>query len=362
MKGTALAQSLILGLLVLSAVVVQSANSTSKTITVPDDYPTIESAIANANDGDTILVMKGVYVENPVVNKSISLVGEDRDSTVIDVTAGLKVQSTNVTITGFTIYDGWQGIAVSANCCSISGNKITNATYGIVVFGCGNDVSGNVFQSIGLSAAIQLNYANNNLINGNYIDSCTEGIQLRAGSSNNTVKGNVILNCKDVAIRLLGEYSPPRWYDPSNNTITGNNISRSGCGTSVYGANGNLISRNNYMNNSAQFSANESYLQTFGYNVSVNTIEDNYWSDYGGADADGDGIGDVPYVIDVNNRDQYPLMKPVTVPEIPDVASNNETDKTEPFPTAFVVASGASIAIVAVGAMVYWKKRKRESE
>ena len=90
-----------------------SVKAESKTIVVPDDYPTIQAAIDNATDGDTIFVKKGVYVENPVVNKSISLVGEDRDSTVIDVTAGLKVERDEVTITGLTIYDGWTGIAVT---------------------------------------------------------------------------------------------------------------------------------------------------------------------------------------------------------------------------------------------------------
>jgi hypothetical protein len=36
----------------------------------------------------------------------------------------------------------------------------------------------------------------------------------------------------------------------------------------------------------------------------------NYWSDYNGTDADHDGIGDTPYVIDANNTDQYPLIQP----------------------------------------------------
>lgn len=34
----------------------------------------------------------------------------------------------------------------------------------------------------------------------------------------------------------------------------------------------------------------------------------NYWSDCTGRDAEGDRIGDTPYVIDGNNQDDYPLM------------------------------------------------------
>jgi len=162
-------------------------NADSRTITIPDDYGSIQEAIDNASEGDTIFVKRGVYVENPVVNKSVSLIGEDRDSTVIDVTAGLKVQSNNVTIAGFTIYDGYDGISLAANYCNISGNKITNTTHGIVVFGYENSISGNIFESIGLSSSIQLNFANRNLISGNYIVSCVEGIQIWQNTRNSSI-------------------------------------------------------------------------------------------------------------------------------------------------------------------------------
>jgi hypothetical protein len=40
----------------------------------------------------------------------------------------------------------------------------------------------------------------------------------------------------------------------------------------------------------------------------------NYWSDYGGTDAEGDGIGDTHYSIysdsDEDESDDYPLMEP----------------------------------------------------
>ena len=59
------------------------------------------------------------------------------------------------------------------------------------------------------------------------------------------------------------------------------------------------------------------------------------------------------YVIDENNRDNYPLINPVPIPELPD-----EKDAPEPFPTTLViVVLVASVAVVGIGLLVYFKKR-----
>jgi nitrous oxidase accessory protein len=333
MKKARLTVSIIFAVLVLlasMAQVVEVAKGNSRTITVPNDYASIQEAIDNALEGDTVYVKKGVYIENPVVNKSISLIGEDRDATVIDVTAGLKVESNNVSITGFTIYEGWRGIALTGNYCSISGNRITNATNGIVLFGNENRITGNIFESIALSSAIQLNFANKNLVTNNYIDSCIEGIQIWQNSNNNTVESNILRNIHEYAISF--QYS-------NDNTLMRNNITHSGIGTAIYGSNRNIITNNNYVDNAVQFSANEDYYLTFGHNRSVNTINENYWSDYNGADANGDGIGDSPYVIDANNQDDNPLAKPDMIPEFP----------------SFLIIPILMVSILA-GAIVYKKK------
>ncbi len=53
-------------------------------IIVPDDFPTINQAIQNAIDGDTVLVRQGMYNETLVIDKAITLRGEDTDSTIIN--------------------------------------------------------------------------------------------------------------------------------------------------------------------------------------------------------------------------------------------------------------------------------------
>ncbi|TSA57074.1 hypothetical protein D4R42_02290, partial [bacterium] len=77
--------SLIVLLLLFSIVLVsfpqiKVRTAEPNTIVVPDDYSSIQEAIDNADEGDTIFVKKGTY-EGPInetlmINKTISLIGE----------------------------------------------------------------------------------------------------------------------------------------------------------------------------------------------------------------------------------------------------------------------------------------------
>jgi len=101
-----------------------------KTIRVPQDYQTIQEAINRANAGDTILVAAGTYYENVHVHKTVSIIGEDRNTTIIDgggsetETAVVSIEAYNVSLRGFTIQNGYRGIWVMFS----GGNSIVNNT------------------------------------------------------------------------------------------------------------------------------------------------------------------------------------------------------------------------------------------
>ncbi|MFA7397562.1 MAG: hypothetical protein WC046_03660, partial [Candidatus Bathyarchaeia archaeon] len=68
----------------LFTILVLPVGAVSKTIFVPDDYPTISSAIGNATSGDVIFVKKGIYEEQTLeINKTLSIIGEDVNDTRI---------------------------------------------------------------------------------------------------------------------------------------------------------------------------------------------------------------------------------------------------------------------------------------
>ena len=94
----------------------------------PGNYTTIQEGIDAATSGDTVYVYNGTYYESVIVNKSINLVGEQKEATFIDggyVNPVLLFESFDEDDGGFTIVDGdgnpanWQfGNTIPAGCVS----------------------------------------------------------------------------------------------------------------------------------------------------------------------------------------------------------------------------------------------------
>ena len=77
---------------------------------VPEDFATIQEAIDNASEGETILVAAGRYDGGISLKNGVILRGEDRDSTIIDGGGTVVWSNGNdaaTVIDGFTIENGW---------------------------------------------------------------------------------------------------------------------------------------------------------------------------------------------------------------------------------------------------------------
>ncbi len=228
-------------------------------------YATIQEAIdADATlNGHTIQVDSGTYYENVVVNKSVSLVGENEFSTIIDGRAlgnVIQITASNVSVTGFTVRNsmfGYAGIHVygsSGN--NLSSNIVKDNYNGIYLYGSsdsiveGNEVSGNeygihlygstnisVLNNIGSGNmnGIHLDVSTNNVLTDNDVSSNSwNGIYLYESSGNILSENHIVLN-QGRGIRLHYSF---------NNTLENNDVSRNGYGIYFYGSGGNVVNAN----------------------------------------------------------------------------------------------------------------------
>jgi len=264
------------------------------TISVPHDYSTIQAAINAAHPKDTIHVENGVYYERVVVNKTVSLIGENQENTIIeglDRTEFLiDITVSNVTVEGFTLRNGHHAIHASSpqyeylDYIIIRNNIITQNNLGVLI------------------SSPRYCRVESNVVISNREAVALLGSSMKLGFEN-TVRGNVITHQELSSIDLM-------WS--SGTRVVGNTISfNSGTeyndsGLGLWYSNHTTVYHNNFVEDFNQIYLEESHDSIWddGY-----PSGGNYWSDYAGLDADGDGIGDTSYIIDANNRDRYPLMK-----------------------------------------------------
>jgi parallel beta-helix repeat protein len=264
------------------------------------NFTSIQEAINAANPGDTILVHNGTYYENLVINKSLTLIGENRDYTILNGSKTdnvILIKASSVSVRRFVITGGGglyysSGIYVESSWGNIiCDNKLIDNIRGISLYRSRNNTIHNNIIMARHFDGIFLYSSTNNLISDNTISSNRYGIYAES-SSGNAIYRNLILNNNPSGITL--HYS-------QNNMIYCNTISDNINGLALEKSPSNVIYRNNFINNLKHVSSDSQ--DTWSYDG-----EGNYWDEYAGHDLNRDGIGDTPYSIDISNKDDFPLM------------------------------------------------------
>jgi len=178
----------------------------ARTLVVPDDYLTISAALDGAIDGDRIFVKKGIYHQNLLIEKSISLVGEDAENTIIEGNNArpvIVVRHDDVTITAFTLRNGVGGSTIyykalvaihllHANNCNISGNSLVNSGVGVWLYGASNNsIAGNSISSNNYGIIVES--SDNNFIAENVVNNNGGGIRL-ISAAENTFRSNLMVD------------------------------------------------------------------------------------------------------------------------------------------------------------------------
>jgi PGF-pre-PGF domain-containing protein len=310
-------------LLILTAVflliIISGIGSAAEIIVQPGN--SIQSAVDNANSGDTIIIKAGTYTENVNITKGDLTIrsesGNPDDTTIksrSSTASVLSVQADNVKISGIRAIgasgSSHSGIYIhQCNKCIIENNALTNNGRGIYIENSRKcTVSDNIVTN-NRAYGIVLGSASYNVISGNMAYNSSRGIYL--GSSDyNTISGNNV---------TFNDYLG--FYECSLCDYN-----------SVY---------NNYFNNinvTIKTGSGNSYniTKTPGTNIIGGPyIGGNYWGKPDGTgfsdtavDKDGDGISDSAYGLPGGSKysDYLPLVyssnSPEPAPPVADFSSN----------------------------------------
>ncbi|MFO7678349.1 MAG: PKD domain-containing protein [Thermoplasmatota archaeon] len=206
-----------------------STNGIAEILTVDSNnetyYSTIQQAIDNALDGDTIVIQKGSYIESIWINKSITIKGENKAYTIISPLDQntFTINADDVILRNITITNSATGISLYGSHCTIANITFLDNDIGIMI---SNNSDNNIVYSN--------NFVNNTIhamdhssqnswhsdILGNYWDEYT------GTDTNNDGIGdtpyNITENASDLFPLISPVTTPPKtdfYMSPTNPTI-----------------------------------------------------------------------------------------------------------------------------------------------
>ena len=196
--------------------------SAAVTLRVPQEHPTIQAAVNAASPGDTIVIGPGTYNENVIVDKSISLTGENFDAadprnnttildggggTVISVKSGI---TPGPSFTGLVIRNGLDGILVRS-AISLENSYLTGNVDSLQsVAGASGAVTDNVFEA-STDDAIDINHPTRDFTieNNEILGSRGDGIEIRLtddqipSTAEIVIRGNRIVQSRADGIQFI---------------------------------------------------------------------------------------------------------------------------------------------------------------
>ena len=208
---------------------------------------------------------------------------------------GIDVTSrTNVTIRNFQLQGFRYGIWLyeSSNCL-VEQNSVTDNEWMAITLYYSTDCTVSSNRAFNSTFGVWVASSTHNLVSNNCMTLGTfghHGLYIDHEAYDNIFSKNNVTGI------IQGVYMAPYSF---NNSLVENNID------SIYV---NLSENNTIVHNN--FSGNHSYVYGSPKNTWDNGKEGNFWSDYNGEDANHEGIGDTPYILNANNIDNYPLMQP----------------------------------------------------
>ncbi|MBS3778151.1 MAG: right-handed parallel beta-helix repeat-containing protein [Candidatus Thermoplasmatota archaeon] len=191
-----------------------------------NNYSTIQKAIKDAQKGDTIFVYEysSPYNENIVIDKSVVLIGENTETTIIDgqyQSSTVIVSADNITIKNFTI----QNSAHNQNDAGLIINSDGNLVQNVILI---NNEHGVRFEysrnSIFLENKIENNNQNsifisessNLYIYENTIKNSNTGIDINKGATYNEIYANSIQNMEKGIFLFSSSHNSIYWNIISN--------------------------------------------------------------------------------------------------------------------------------------------------